>query len=359
MSFLSISYFNFRNLKNTSINIAYPEVFLVGKNGQGKTNFLEALYISSYGSSFKTMPESQIATTGTYNYKIKTLYKENDEVTHDISIIYDKNKKEICKDMKKIDRKELVRTIPCILFYNSDIDFVTGSQIRKRFFFDQCLSMYDKDYLSLLHSYLKILMAKNAVIKSQKNIELIDTYNMQLVVLAIAITSKRVNIIKEFNSEFPKMYEKISGISDVKIHYQPLVNTTSEKELLDILNRKKSYEIKMGSSIIGPHRDKINFIKDDMLFDKQSSNGQKRLISLILRVLQAKFYTEKLKQKPILLMDDVILELDNDKRQKFMSLLPSYKQLFCTFLYGEPFNNYKTENTKVFFVEDGVINERN
>ena len=358
MSFLSISYFNFRNLKNTNVNIAYPEVFLVGKNGQGKTNFLEALYISSYGSSFKTMPESHISTTGTNNYKIKTLYKENNDITHDISVTYNKNKKEIYKDMKRIDRKELVSTIPCILFYNSDIDFVTGSQVRKRFFFDQCLAMYDKDYLSLLHSYLKILMAKNAVIRLKRNMELLDTYNMQLVVLAIAITNKRVNIIKEFNNEFPKMYEKISEVSDVRILYQPLVKTSSEKELLDILNKKKEYEIKMGTSIIGPHRDKINFVKDNMLFDKQSSNGQKRLMSLILRTLQAKFYTEKLKQKPILLMDDVILELDNDKRQKFMTLLPSYKQLFCTFLHGELFNNYKTKNTKVFFVEDGMLNER-
>ena len=108
MSFLSVSYFNFRNLKNTNVNVAYPEVFLVGKNGQGKTNFLEALYISSYGSSFKTVPEAQISTIGSRNYKIKTLYKESNDVTHDISVTYDKNKKEIYKDMKRVDRKELV-----------------------------------------------------------------------------------------------------------------------------------------------------------------------------------------------------------------------------------------------------------
>lgn len=115
----------------------------------------------------------------------------------------------------------------------------------------------------------------------------------------------------------------------------------------------------MGVSLIGPHRDKISFIRNGLPFDKQSSNGQKRLISLVLRILQAKFFSKKLNFKPIILMDDVILELDSEKRQKFMSFLPSYKQLFCTFLKGEMIDNYKSSNTKIFYVEDGKLSERN
>ena len=359
MSFLSISYVNFRNLKDASVNIGYPEVFIVGKNGQGKTNFLEALYISSYGASFKSMVETQIPTKGAFNYSVKTLYKKSDEVSYNISVSYDKNKKEIQKDMKKIDRKELVSTIPCILFYTSDIEFVNGSQLRKRFFFDQCLALYDKSYLSLLHAYNRILLAKNMVIKSKSNMDLLDTYNIQLSVLAFSIMKKRMEIVEEFNSKFSKIYREISSIDGVKILYKPTVNLTSEEELLKILSIKKEYEIKMGSSFIGPHRDKVFFVKDDLLFDKQSSNGQKRLISLVLRMLQAQFYIEKFNEKPIFLMDDVMLELDNDKKKKFMSLLPSYKQLFCTFLQGELFDNYKTKDTKILFMDNGVLNERN
>lgn len=135
MSFLSLSYVNFRNLKDTTLDLGYPEVFLIGKNGQGKTNFLEALYISSYGSSFKNVQESQIITEGAPFYSIKSLYKESEEVNYNIHISYNKGKKEIEKDMKKIDRKKLVGSIPCILFYTSDIEFVNGSLARKRFFF--------------------------------------------------------------------------------------------------------------------------------------------------------------------------------------------------------------------------------
>ncbi len=358
MSFLSFSCVNFRNLKNATINIGYPEVFLVGKNGQGKTNFLEALYISAYGASFKNSTEMQIVKEGERSYSIRSLYKESDDISHNLFVQFNRGKKEFQKDMKKIDRKELVSTVPCILFYTSDIEFVNGSQTRKRFFFDQCLALYDKSYLSLFNTYLKILMAKNLVLRSEGDIRLLETYNLQLSVLAFSILNRRLSLIEKFNSEFLDYYKAISGIEGVKIKYQSTITACSEDELLEMLNRKKNEEIRMGISVIGPHRDRITFVKDDIPFDRQASNGQKRLMSLILRVLQAKFYTEKTNKKPIILMDDVMLELDNETRRKFMSLLPEYKQLFCTFLKGETFEDYKLKKTKVFFVEDGVLSER-
>lgn len=359
MSFLSLSCVNFRNLQNATHNIGYPEVFLVGKNGQGKTNFLEALYISCYGASFKSVSEGQIFKKGENSYSISSLYKESDDISHTIFVGYNRGKKELQKDMKKVERKELIKTVPCILFYISDIEFVVGSQTRKRFFFDQCLSMYDASYLPLLNSYLKILMAKNAVIRSQQNLGLLETYNIQIAVLAHSIVKKRMALIEEFNQEFSLIYEKISGIDEVRIEYQSTVPFHTESELLEALQQKRNLEIRMGTSVLGPHRDKVNFDREGVLFEKEASNGQRRLISLVLRILQAKFYTYKTGLKPILLMDDVMLELDIEKRQKVMSFLPSYKQLFCTFLQGESFVDYKTNDTKIFFVENGVLSERN
>lgn len=361
MPFLSVSYTNFRNLKDTNINIAYPEIFLVGKNGQGKTNFLETLYISSYGNSFKAKAESQIPVNGNNEYSIRVLYKESDLVSHNISVIYKNGKKEILKNLKKINRHELINTIPCILFYNSDIDFITGEQSRKRFFWDQCLSMYDKSYISLLNTYTKILSSRNIVIKNG-NSKLLDVYDIKFAPLAISITKKREEIINKFNKEFSNIYKEISGedfINDeFKIYYKPMIKENNENDFLISLLEKRNYDLKMGTTMTGPHRDRIHFLKNNYPFEKQSSNGQKRLVSLVLRMLQAKFYKETFKRKPIILMDDVILELDPDKRNKFISLLPEYEQLICTFLQGEPFNNYKKEKTKTFFVENGILNER-
>ena len=109
----------------------------------------------------------------------------------------------------------------------------------------------------------------------------------------------------------------------------------------------------IGSSISGPHRDKIIFEKEGIPFVPTASTGQKRLIALILRTGQAVFYKQITSRKPVLLMDDVLLELDPEKRQKVTSLLPEYDQLFCTFLPGEPYKNYKRESTRVFKIQDG------
>ena len=124
---------------------------------------------------------------------------------------------------------------------------------------------------------------------------------------------------------------------------------------MEILISKRNVDFVMETTMSGPHRDRIRFMKDGKSFVPTASTGQRRLISLLLRAAQAVHYSEVTGRKPVLLMDDVLLELDPDKRQKFTSVLPPYNQLFCTFLPGEPYERYKTPNTKVYFVEEGSV----
>ncbi len=107
----------------------------------------------------------------------------------------------------------------------------------------------------------------------------------------------------------------------------------------------------------GPHRDRIIFMKDNHPFVPTASTGQRRLIALVLRTAQAVFYTQVTQKKPVLLMDDVMLELDPAKRQKLTSMLPPYDQLFCTFLPGEPYQSYMHEGTRVYKITDGTWEE--
>ena len=127
MPFLYQTFYNFRNLKNDTIDLSSREVYFVGENGQGKSNILESLYYSAYGNSFRTYTDSQIVKNGEKDFSINSLFNNEKLGTQKISVIYENNKKRIEKNGKRVqDRKEIINTIPCILFSHDDMRFATG-----------------------------------------------------------------------------------------------------------------------------------------------------------------------------------------------------------------------------------------
>lgn len=367
MPFLSLNLFNFRNLKNDKINLSNREIYFVGENGQGKSNLLEALYFSAYGSSFRTHTESQIIKNGEENFSVSSFYKGKNNDTQSVKIIYDKNKKTIEKNAKKIhDRKELINTIPCVLFSHSDMKFATGEPEYRRFFLDQSLTMYDALYIDDLRNFKKVLKSRNLILK-EKKYEMLDIYDFQLVQKGLEVQRKRKNAIFQFNEIFGRLYDEISGIEGVSIGYFPSWKEIKEEvgsrfpsseEILENLKANREKDKIMGTSLSGPHRDRIIFIKDGKQFVPTASTGQCRLIALLLRVSQAVYYTRITGNKPVLLMDDVMLELDPDKRARLTSILPEYDQLFCTFLPGENYERYRRNTTKIFEIKNGEWNEK-
>lgn len=367
--FLYQTFYNFRNLKNDTIDLSSREVYFVGENGQGKSNILESLYLSSYGNSFRTHNESQIIKDGEKNFSINSLYKKNDDDIQKISIVLEAGKKRIDKNGKRIhDRKELVNTIPCILFCHDDMRFATGEPEWRRFFVDQSLTLYDSLYLDDLRNYKKILKSRNLILKNHEY-EMLDTFDAQLATYGLTIQAKRKKAIFQFNEIFGKLYEEITGIEGVKIVYEPswkeisaqnVDNSSQNKifpasqDIINLLNTKRESDKLLETTMSGPHRDKINFVKDKELFVAKASTGQCRLLSLILRVAQAIYYKRSAGQNPVLLMDDVLLELDPDKRAKLTALLPEYEQLFCTFLPGEPYERYKKDTTRIYNIKGGA-----
>jgi len=361
LPFLSISPVNFRNLQNKTIDLSAKEVFFCGKNGQGKSNLLETLYYSSYGSSFRTHTDNDIIAKGQDSFGIHALYREESGVTHTTNIKYLKTKKVIEKDGKIIhDRKELVNTMPCVLYNHDDLDFAVGEPERRRFFIDQSLSMYDIYYIDVLRRYKRILKSRNLALKEQ-SYNLLETYDSQLIMNGLEIQQKRNAAIFKFNQIFGKLYEDVTGIEGVTIKYAPSWKKTEEDislpsfdYLMDFIKRRRDDEKRACTTLSGPHRDRITFVKDGSDFIATASTGQRRLVALVLRTAQAVYYTQVTNRKPVLLMDDVMLELDPEKRQKLTSLLPEYEQLICTFLPGEPYKNYIHDNTKVYLIENGV-----
>lgn len=366
----------FRNLSCQTIDLLAREVYFVGQNGQGKSNLLEALYYSAYASSFRTHIDSELIKNGETALSLRSLFREESDITHTTAIVIKDGTKKIEKDGKILhDRKELINTMPCVLYSHEDLDFVTGSPERRRFFLDQSLSMYDVLYIDVMRRYKRILKNRNICLKEQR-FSMLETYDIQLVMNGLEIQKKRKDALFQFNQIFGTLYEEITGISGVSILYIPSwkkiksaveadfssssfedTNLPTVDEAMAQVTAKRDIEKHTGSTLTGPHRDKIVFVKDKKSFVPMASTGQRRLMALILRTAQAAFYTKVTQKKPVLLMDDVLLELDPQKRKRVTALLPEYDQLFCTFLPGEPYNQYRHETTRIYEIEQGMWNE--
>lgn len=350
------------------IDLSSREVFFCGENGQGKSNLLEALYFSSYGSSFRTHNDAEMIKNGEKGANIRSLFREENGITHSTSMTIEKRDKlykKIEKDGKIIhDRKELINIIPCVLYSHDDMDFVIGEPERRRFFIDQSLSMYDVVYIDVNRRYKRILKNRNMCLKERKY-ELLEAYDMQLAMNGMEIQEKRKKTIFKFNQIFGKLYEEITGIDGLSIRYSPSWKNEENVPNIDfVLNQIKSKfeaEKVMETTMSGPHRDRISFVRNGEDFVSKASTGQRRLLALILRSAQAMYYNQLTGKKPVLLMDDVLLELDPDKRQLITEKLPDYEQLVCTFLPGEPYRRYIHSTTKVYEIDDGkwrVVDER-
>ena len=364
MGFNCFRSFNFRNLEDRVINLNSPSIFLIGKNGQGKTNFIEGIYTLCFGASFRTNYDQRMIKEGKKLSKIQGIFNQDNELNRDISVrLGRKSKKEIRIDSKRIhDRKELLEKIPCIVFSPEDLGFIKGTPDRRRWFFNQTLSLVDITFIDLLRDYKRVLKSRNILLKRKNKelTELFDIYNDKLAQLGLTIQSKRELIIGEFNQTFLAIFKKISGLEDnLEIVYKPSWNgMTSKEDVIKLLENNLEKDMLMGTTTTGPHRDVFSFYLKKKDFTYFASTGQIRLISLILKVAQAEFLYQKGRKKPVLLLDDVLLELDAKKRESFLNNLPMHDQAMFTFLPDENYIKYRSEDTLIYSVSEGKLEEQ-
>ena len=359
MPFSRIKVTSFRNLADGEVDTGADRVFLVGENGQGKTNFLEAIYYLSYGSSFRGPVDAEAARRGMAEFAIdgKARTREGDAsaLMDSIRVRWKDKIKDIRRNDKPVrDRKELVEINPAVIFCHEDYSFAAGEPERRRFFFDQSASLVSTGYIDILRDYKRILKQRNAALKEQRR-ELLDLLDMQFAAKGVELMMERAGLQAAFDDRFASRYEAVSLLGiEVRIKYRPSWALDAGIDgILEKLKARRAEELVFGMSFTGPHRDRWSFIAAGRDYAGTASTGQLRLLSLTLRMIQAEYYSQATGRLPVLLMDDVLLELDRGKRRRFLALLPESGQSFFTFLPGEPWEEYKTESTLVYEVRDG------
>ncbi|MBN1836865.1 MAG: DNA replication/repair protein RecF [Spirochaetales bacterium] len=358
MGFLSSAHRAFRNLKDAEIDLGARQIFLVGENGQGKSNFIESLYLLCFGGSFRTRREAGLVRNGRDAALVRGQMQLSEGVTRRVSVSLERaGRKEIRVDSRVVrDRMELIENAPCIVFSHQDLEFVSGPPEMGRRFFNQTQSLFDPLFIDLLRSYRKILRSRNILLK-ERNLALLEAFDRNLGEIGHRIQSRREGIVEEFNRTFSPLFATVSAWpGTTAIAYRPSWRAGSGvEEIAAQLARRRPRDLAFETTTTGPHRDRFVVTQDGKEFAAQASTGQIRLASLILRVAQANFVAGKTGRSPILLLDDVLLELDSGRRDRFLEALPSYDQAFFTFLPDEQFVAYRNAETRIYRVAAGEL----
>ncbi len=356
MGFERLRFFNFRNLKDRELPLGAREVFLVGRNGQGKTNLLEAIHLLCLGSSFREKREAAFARVPSEATGLFADFSTAENGARSLSLqLSAGRRKELRVDDKVLaDRRGLLSEVLCLCFVQQDMEFIVGSPEERRRFFDQTLVLSDPEYMDSLRSYRQILRARNLCLRDDR-VDLLDVYDAQLSARGLFLQGRRAELVKDFDSLFGALLSEISGSDqEVQIRYRPSwEGLTTTDDVVAHLAGRRGRDRLMGASTSGPHRDLCSYVHDGREYSHFASTGQLRLCALALRVAQARYLSGRTSRKPVLLVDDVLLELDPGKKSAFLARFPPYEQAIFTFLPDESWRSYRTADTMVLEVEAG------
>jgi len=224
-----------------------------------------------------------------------------------------------------------------VAFTHEDYQFVSGGPEFQRYFFDQTLSLFDVLYIDTLRHYRKILKVRNALVVQRFDPLVMDVYEQQLASTGLEITRLRRAAVESFNPLFSSLFAEISGLEgECRLRHLPSWKEDEEEAVARRLAEGRDQDARLGFTASGPHRDRFAFQLGGRNFAEHASTGQVRLLSLLLRIAQATLSLEKTGRKPLLLLDDVLLELDGERRRRVLARLPAFEQAFFTFLPEQP-----------------------
>ncbi len=358
----SVELKDYRNYEFLDMNFNEHVNIIYGDNAQGKTNILESIYMCSTSKSHRGSKDREIIRFGEEESHIKLNVLKHD-MKYRIDMHLKKNKtKGIAVNGIPIRKAvELFGIINIVFFSPEDLNIIKNGPSERRRFMDMELSQLDKIYLSNLVNYNKVLNQRNKLLKdiasapSEQLLQTLDIWDMQLVKYGSLIIKGRKAFIEKINIIISDIHSRLTGgTENIKISYVPDVNEDDFE--VEIMNSRQK-DIKHKSTGKGPHRDDLIFLINDNDVRKYGSQGQQRTAALSLKLSEIELVKFVIKDTPVLLLDDVLSELDNNRQNFLINSIGDIQTIVtCTGL--DEFINNRMDINKIFKVTDGhVINE--
>ena len=312
---------NFRNFKTLKLDLKPGINLILGDNGVGKTNLVEIVYFLSTFGSFRTPNDDDLVRFGESYFIISGMYGDVK-----VEVRYAEKKKVLVNKVKQERLSNAFSTIPVIALTSSDLEIVDGAPVRRRRFMNIGISMYKRPYIDILSLYSRALKQRNSLLKhatTGKEISGIEIWEKQLAINASPIVTARKDYINRLLHYAVPVFYSLTG-QDIEIAYK---EGADYENLMEQFKQMRKKEIERGYTLYGPHRDDIIFKTKGHSAKVSASFGIKRLITIALRIAQARMLTQIRGEEPILILDEMIGELDKEKLELLSDLLMDYEQV--------------------------------
>ena len=325
---------NFRNYEHLNVSFSRDINIFLGENAQGKTNLLEGIYLNAVARSFKTTRDREMIRFGEEYCKVRAVshYDDDDHISE--IIISQGGAKAVKVDGVKISKtSELLDRLHIIVFSPEDLKIVKDEPGKRRGFINRELCQIRPGYVNDLNTFRRVLRQRNAYLKEERIDEaVLEIWDEELIRSGARLVRERRKFIEKINEISRDIHHRISGGRELlQLDYESQIDQEGNEEefFLQLLQESKEKDRAYGTTRKGPHHDDIRISADGVDLRKFGSQGQQRTAALSLKLSELQLIEEKKKKKPVLLLDDVLSELDNE-RQKYLISSLGDNQMFIT-----------------------------
>ena len=345
---------NFRNYENQEINFCNNINIFYGENAQGKTNIIEAIYMSSIGKSFRASKDIETIMINKDNSLVESFYEKEDR-DGKIKIEINKKKNIYVNGIKIKKLSELLGNINIVIFTPDDIEILKGGPQNRRKFLDIMISQLKPNYIYNLNMYLKTLEQRNNYLRQireeQKDENMLDIWDEKLAEYAIKINKYRTDYINLINEKIKNIHKEITNNKE-EINIKYISECQEKNTYLNLLKQRRKLDIIKGYTTKGIHRDDFNVFINNKELNIYGSQGQHRTAILSLKISELQIIKDEIGEYPILLLDDFMSELDNNRRKNLLKYMKDAQVIItCT----EKLNidnlnylEYRVDNGKIF-----------
>ncbi|MDO4790140.1 MAG: DNA replication and repair protein RecF [Porphyromonas sp.] len=326
---------NYKNIKQAHLTFSPKINCLIGLNGMGKTNLLDAIYYLSFLRGHFYLPDHMVVCHNEPFCLLDAHYLRNRDEEHIVCSIRPGHQKVFKRNKKAYTRlSEHIGRIPLVMISPKDFDLVHGGSEERRKYLDTLISQEKPEYLEALIAYKRLLEQRNSVLKSPSpNVSVLDILEEQIAQEALLIQKDRIEWIKRISLPFTHFYNEISGNRDnVSISYLPSIPHCDMSDILATLQGNRKKDLILGYTSQGVHKDDIGMYIDGELIRKIGSQGQNKTFLIALKLAQYTILKETTGLKPLLLLDDLFDKLDAQRVDKIVHIVTgdTFGQIFMT-----------------------------